>query len=311
MEAYSSTQLLQLLHQVSPVITHGRQEYPYSAISVDSLLTGVHFPEDTRADWIAHKALAVNLSDLASMGAVPLTATLGLTVPTWDDAWIEQFVDGFQLLQSTWGLRFAACDVRQGPLSITIQVEGGLQQPDSMLRSAAQVGDLVFVTNTIGDAACALSFLLNKKPIPSEYRCILEQRLHQPSPRVDIGLCLSGLANAAIDVSDGLAADIGHIAEKSQVAIEIDLDSLPASSALRALSSDEQRLNFQLAGGDDYELCFTVATDKCREMEKRLSEINAQYSLIGKTTRGEGIHYLKNGQRVEMVAQGFDHFKQG
>lgn len=309
MEAYHSSQLLQYIQQQLPVSPTPDKDYPYIAITVDSLLSGVHFPVNTRPEWIAHKSLAVNLSDLASMGATPLSVTLGLVLPQWDEAWVQQFVSGFHELQSRWNFQFIACDVKQGPLSVTIQAHGGLKTSARMLRSAAQPGDLVFVTNTIGDAACALSYYLDHKLLPVSHKDFLEQRFNKPDPRIEVGLCLSDIANAAIDISDGLAADLGHILEESHVGAVIDIDVLPASPALEALATDEQRFKYQLSGGDDYELCFTVSPDKCNEMQKRLSNLQVNCTEIGKITDGFELCYQRNGKNITIDIAGYDHFK--
>ncbi|NOY66859.1 MAG: thiamine-phosphate kinase [Gammaproteobacteria bacterium] len=309
MEAFHSGQLLQYIQQVLPLSDSLDNNFPYAAITVDSLLSGVHFPVNTSPELIAHKSLAVNLSDLAAMGAKPQSVTLGLVLPQWDEVWLQQFVAGFHGLQSQWNLQFIACDIQQGPLSITIQAHGGLKNNKRMLRSGAQVDDIIFVTNTIGDAGCALQYYLDQKPVPEKYKDFLEQRLNKPEPQISAGLCLYDIANAAIDISDGLAADLGHILEESQAGAIIDLDLLPASSALSELSTHEQVINYQLSGGDDYELCFTASPDKCNELQKSLLEIQVDFTEIGKITDGFELCYQQNGRNINLDAGGYDHFK--
>ena len=309
MEAYHSGRLLQYIQQRFPVSESASIHYPYIAITVDSLLSAVHFPENTRPEWIAHKSLAVNLSDLASTGAKPLSVTLGLVLPEWDEEWIKQFVSGFDQLQSRYNIQFTSCDVKSGPLSITIQACGGLKNKNRLLRSNAQPGDSIFVTNTIGDAACALPYILGGKSIPEKHKDFLEQRFNLPQPQVEAGSCLNGLANSAIDISDGLAADLQHILEASQVGAVLEIDSLPSSPALEALTTNDQRYNHQLSGGDDYELCFTVSSDKCNEMQNKLSKLEVNVTEIGKITSGFGLCYQQNGQNIKLDVDGYDHFK--
>jgi len=311
MEADLSRHLFHILQRELPVSGVPDHAYPYMAVTVDSLLSGVHFPVNTRPEWIAHKALAVNLSDLAAMGAMPQSVILGLVLPEWDDVWVTQFVQGFHDLQSRWNIHFILGDVKAGPLSVTIQALGGLNKNSAMLRSAAQPNDFIFVTNTIGDAACALSYLMEDKMIPSPYKEFFEQRFNRPQPQIVAGLCLVDIANAAIDISDGLASDLGHILEKSRVGAIIDIDVLPASTALQALVTDQQRLIYQLSGGDDYELCFTVSPEKCDEMQKRMSEIQVNCTQIGKIVPGHEICYQQNGKAINIEMHGYDHFKQG
>jgi len=309
MEAYHSGQLLQYIQQRFTVSESSSVNYPYVAVTVDSLLSAVHFPENTSPEWIAHKSLAVNLSDLASMGAKPLSISLGLVLPQWNKVWVKQFISGFDQLQSRYNFQFTSCDVKPGPLSITIQAYGGLKNKNGLLRSSAQPGDLIFVTNTIGDAACAWSYVSSDHPIPEAHKDFLEQRFNLPQPQVEVGLCLNGLANAAIDISDGLAADLQHILEASEVGAILDIESMPSSHALQSLTTSDQRYNYQLSGGDDYELCFTVSSDKRNEMQNRLSKLGVNVTEVGKVTSGSELCYQQNGHLIKLDVGGYDHFK--
>ncbi len=279
-----------------------------TAVTVDTLVAGVHFPPQTPPAWLAHKALAVNLSDLAAMGARPVSITLGLVLPQWDSSWLQAFSSGLSALYQTWDLQLIACDVCEGPLSVTVQAHGRVQAETALLRSKASLGEQVFVTGTLGDAACALPYYLNGKSLPEPYLDFLQQRFNCPEPRLDVGLAIVDLASAAIDISDGLAADLGHILSESGMAANVHIDALPASAAVKALLQDRQRMQCQLGGGDDYELCFTVTKDKLEPLQQRLSMLDVTCTWIGEIVDGEGIRYLLNGREVSLDVAGYDHF---
>jgi thiamine-monophosphate kinase len=219
------------------------------AVSTDTLVAGVHFLPDTAARDIGWKALAVNLSDLAAMGAEPAWATLALTLPSADARWVDEFADGFAELSREHCVALVVGDTTQGPLSITVTIHGLVPAGAALTRAAARVGDGVYVTGTLGDAAAGLLLVQSN----AEASAPLLERLHRPTPRVQQGLILRGRATACIDVSDGLAADLGHICDASGVGAQIDADALPASSELSAAFDANARRAFQLAGGDDYE----------------------------------------------------------
>ncbi len=284
---------------ISPALT---------AVSVDSLVAGVHFPEQTPAEWLAHKALAVNLSDLAAMGARPVSITLGLVLPHWDSVWLKAFCSGLSALYQAWNLQLLACDVRAGPLSVTVQAHGQVSDKAVLLRSRARPGEQIFVSGTLGDAACALQYYLQHKDLPERYRDFLQQRLNYPEPRVDVGLAIADIASAAIDISDGLASDLGHILEESGTAAMLHVDKLPTSAALRAILDDRQRLQYQLGGGDDYELCFTIARDRVEQLHQRMSTTAVTCTWVGEIVAGGGISYLCDDQKVRLDISGYDHF---
>ncbi len=274
-------------------------------VAVDTLVAGCHFPEQTSAADIGYKALAVNLSDLAAMGATPAWATLSLTLPTVDTAWLQAFSDGFFSLADEYGLALVGGDTTRGPLSVTVQVHGFIEPGKALRRDAANPGDAVFVSGTPGEAACALKqILLGETPGDS-----LLQRLNRPQPRVALGRGLVGLASAAIDVSDGLLADLGHLLAASGCGATLWPDRLPCSPALQAVSI-EQALDCQLNGGDDYELCFTLPV----EHREKLAEMQARHKVplheIGVVEARSGLRCIFADGRSEIPdVHGYDHFK--
>jgi len=284
------------------------------AVSTDTLVAGVHFPQNAKVYDIGWKALAVNLSDLAAMGAVPAWATLALTLPAADRAWVEQFADGFGALAREYKLALVGGDTTQGPLAITVTVHGFIPPDAALLRSGARVGDMICVTGTLGDAAGGLACVTGREELgaalalPQESRETLLARLNRPAPRVAAGLVLRGRAHACIDVSDGLLADLGHICAASGVGAEIAAESLPASPALLALFDDERRRALQLAGGDDYELCFT-APDSASSLLADLARSGCGATRIGRIVSGSGVRVRDvHGAEIALPRRGWEHF---
>jgi thiamine-monophosphate kinase len=286
------------------------------AVSTDTLVAGVHFAHDTRAFDIGWKALAVNLSDLAAMGATPAWATLALTLPQADTAWVEAFADGFAALAREFKLALVGGDTTQGPLCITVTVHGFVPEPLALRRSGARDGDAVYVTGTLGDAAAGLR-CLDKRDSESERllcaplhtREALIERLQRPAPRVACGAVLRGRAAACIDVSDGLLADLGHICAASSVGAELELESLPTSSALLALFDDDTRHMLQLAGGDDYELCFTATPAATPQLLNDLARSGCGATRIGRIVAGSGVQVRDaHGNEFVPARRGWQHF---
>ena len=276
-------------------------------VTTDSLLVDVHFPASTSPADIAHKALAVNLSDLAAMAATPAWFTLALTIPNADTIWLSAFADGLFKLAYRYQIELIGGDLTRGPLSITIQAMGYIPEQQAILRSLAKPGDLIYVTGQLGEAGLALK-LLSQKKIGSENLSLLE-RLNRPEPRIEVGERLRGIAHAAIDISDGLAADLGHILEESHVGAVIYVDKLPFSTTLKHLVSVEEAIALALNSGDDYELCFTVSSQKKMEIEKRLSDITCSMTCIGYITQQSGlVCQYQNGIRYHGTIQGYQHF---
>lgn len=272
------------------------------AITTDTLVSGVHFPVNTSPYDVGYKALAVNLSDLAAMGATPAWATLAVTLPEASTSWLEDFSNGFFALADRYKVKLIGGDITKGPLNITIQALGFLPKSMGLRRDSAQVGDFIYVTHTLGDAGLAL-MMLGKKVLPPE----ISNKLNRPEPQVWIGEKLRGIANAAIDISDGLAADLSHILEKSSVGASIDVDSIPLSETMREWLPKDEAIKIALTAGDDYELCFTVPENKIPQLAQTLQ--NMSYTCIGKITESNTLelHY-QNGKKYALKNQGYRHF---
>lgn len=285
-------------------------------VSTDTLVADVHFSSTTEARDVGWKSLAVNLSDLAAMGATPAWALLALTLPDASRGFVEGFAEGFAELAAQHHVALVGGDTTQGHLSITVVVHGFAPPEQALRRDGARPGDQVFVTGTLGDAAAGLRCLDHRDRrvaelfnAPGETREALIARLHRPTPRMSAGTALRGLASACIDVSDGLLADLGHIAAGSDVAIEIDAAQLPASSALLALFGESERLALQAGGGDDYELAFTASSLQAPAIMRDLARIGCGVSRIGRVIAGEGVRLLDDdGKEIALGRRGWEHF---
>jgi thiamine-monophosphate kinase len=279
------------------------------AASTDTLIAGVHFPDDTTPADIGWKALAANLSDLAAMATTPAWALLALTLPSDDVAWLDGFLDGFEELARRHDVALVGGDTTRGPLSITITVHGFVPAGAALRRSGARPGDDIWATGTLGDAAGALAQWRRGGPRSAKLR----YRLDRPTPRVAEAIRLRGLATAAIDVSDGLAADLGHILAASKVGAQIDLGRLPTSRILADHFPDEhERWRLQLTGGDDYELCFTAAPANALAIEQALAACEASATVIGYVTGEPGLVFCSpEGEVFDPRAPGYDHFAEG
>lgn len=275
------------------------------AVSTDTLVAGVHFPHEAMARDIGWKALAVNLSDLAAMGAEPAWATLALTLPSADARWVAEFADGFAELARDYRVALVGGDTTQGPLSIMVTIHGFVPEAAALTRAGARAGDGVYVTGTLGDAAAGLRLLSSRRANPVQ----LSARLHRPMPRIAQGLLLRGRATACIDVSDGLAADLRHICNASGVGAQIDADALPASPELIAAFGTDDRRALQLAGGDDYELCFTVPDALAPDLLRDLADSGCAATRIGHVVSGAGVNVRDaRGNPVELPKSGWEHF---
>lgn len=284
------------------------------AACTDTLVAGVHFPQGTSAQDLGWKSLAVNLSDLAAMGATPAWAMLALTLPQADSRFVAAFADGFAQLARTHAVSLVGGDTTQGPLSITVSAFGFVPESRALLRCGARVGDAVFVTGALGDAAAALRLIqdagLGTRDATNEQaRSELLLRLNRPEPRVTAGLALRDVASACIDVSDGLLADLAHICEASGVGAIVEADALPMSSAMLALFDAEQRRVFALAGGDDYELCFTASVDRADRIAADFARLGFGAARIGRIVAEPGVRVRDaNGSTVEPPRRGWQHF---
>lgn len=276
------------------------------AVSIDTLVEGIHFFPDVDPESLGHKSLAVGLSDLAAMGAKPAWFTLALTLPQVNATWLAAFSSGLANLAKLHHIALVGGDTTQGPLSISIQVHGFVNADHALRRDGAKEGDLIYVTGTLGDAGAALALKQNKLPenlVSKADLAFLNQRLERPSPRVQIGTSLIEIATAAIDISDGLVADLGHILQKSGVGAQLDLDLLPASPALTKLTS--QKTSLALFSGDDYELCFTVPPGQSDWVQDKFK---GQCTCIGTIIADQEMIFTKNNQRIELMGSGYEHF---
>ncbi|GGA22814.1 thiamine-phosphate kinase [Dyella nitratireducens] len=278
------------------------------AVAIDTMVEGVHFPVGTPAADIGWKALAVNLSDLAAMGATPAWALLALTLPNADEAFVDGFAKGFAQLAQTYRLALIGGDTTRGTLTISVAVHGFVPPGKALTRAGAQVGDAVLVTGALGDAAGGLQCVQQKNHRDDTQTHHLIERLNRPTPRVAAGLALRGRASACIDVSDGLLADLGHICTASHVGAEIDAALLPRSSALLDLFDEATSRDFALSGGDDYELCFTVPVQQVAVVQADLAKLGCGATRIGCIVEGEGVTVRDcEGHRLS-GRQGWDHF---
>ncbi|MGH8027384.1 MAG: thiamine-phosphate kinase [Pseudoxanthomonas sp.] len=273
-------------------------------VTADTLNAGVHFPETTAPADIGWKALAVNLSDLAAMGARPAWCTLSLSLPQADASWIDAFLEGFLALADRHGIGLVGGDTTRGPLSISVTAMGLVESGGALRRDRAQAGDDVWVTGTLGDAAAALETLLAGHTVAVPLR----ERLDRPVPRVDAGLRLSALAHACIDVSDGLLADLAHVCECSGVGAEISLAALPASAQL-ASAEPAKRRRWQACGGDDYELCFTASPRDRELILQALDFTDVSATRIGRIVAGQGVRaFDADAQEWRPPSRGYQHF---
>jgi thiamine-monophosphate kinase len=278
------------------------------AIAVDTLVAGVHFPVELPADAIGYRALAVNLSDMAAMAAEPRWCTLALTVPEADEAWIGSFAAGLLDLAERYGVALIGGDLTRGPLTVSVQVIGTLGPAPALTRAGGHIGDEVYVTGTLGDAAAGLALLGEGTLTQDPARSALKERFMRPTPRVAAGRALAGLASAAIDVSDGLLADLGHICNLSQCGAIIDAERLPISAELLSLFPPNDVAAYALGGGDDYELCFTAAPAQAPSVESALAGVDCPVRRIGQLVEGAGVECRRDGERIEPPVAGYSHF---
>jgi thiamine-monophosphate kinase len=276
---------------------------------VDTLVDGHHFPHGSHADDIGWRALAVNLSDLAAMGARPAWATLALTLPDADEDWLEGFATGFGALATQHGVALVGGDTTRGPLTISVQLLGLLETGRALRRATARPGDLLYVTGWPGDAAAGLALLQGRLQGSGANRGALEHKFRRPEPRVAFGARLRGVASSCIDVSDGLAQDLGRLVAASGVGAIVRAAELPLSRALYALAGEAQAREYALAGGDDYELLFTVPPPARAALVALAASGGAPAChCIGEIVAGRGVRIL--GERGEMpVPRGWDHFR--
>ncbi|EPM0390763.1 thiamine-phosphate kinase [Proteus mirabilis] len=280
------------------------------AISTDTLVSGIHFLPTISPEDLAYKALAVNISDLAAVGADPAWASLALTLPKVDNDWLETFSRSLFALAEYYSIQLIGGDTTKGPLSLTITIQGLVPQGMALLRSGAKIGDWIYVTGFLGDSAAGLAVLQNRlQPSQPESRDYFITRHLRPQPRLLQGQALRSLASAAIDISDGLISDLNHILTASGCGARINLDALPYSTAMKSQVSKEQAEIWALSGGEDYELCFTVPEINRGALDIALAHTGADFHCIGQIMPiAEGIRYLREGKEVHPNLKGFDHF---
>jgi thiamine-monophosphate kinase len=279
--------------------------------AVDTIVAGRHFPEGTDARSVGHRALAVNLSDLAAMGATPAWATLALTMPSVDVVWLERFCAGFWDLADAHGVTLVGGDTTRGPLTVSVQIMGHVASGTALRRSGARAGDLLAVTGALGDAGAGLSFVL--QPSPPETRAAaleLIRRFDYPTPRVQFGRAARGIATAAMDLSDGLIADLPKLAQASGLAAHVALERLPLSEAMRAAVPIAQARDFALAAGDDYELLLAVPAPRYADLQAAAARLNLTLTTIGEMRDGVAVTWSLEGREFAPGARGWDHFAQ-
>jgi thiamine-monophosphate kinase len=279
------------------------------AVSTDTMVSGTHFFPDVDPENLGHKTLAVNLSDIAAMGATPHWAMLALTLPSVDHDWLDAFAKGFFDLAAEYNVSLIGGDTTRGPLTITVTILGQVPTGAALRRNGAKAGNDVWVSGNVGDAALAVAHRHGKIVLRErDYREAV-MRLYEPTPRVALGQALRGMATSAIDISDGLIADLGHICRLSGVGATVELGSIPVSEIGARHFNDDQGLTAIVAGGDDYELCFTAPANARESIEVLTDVLGVPLTRIGQIKRGKGVSLLgADGKSVKIDGRGYDHF---
>lgn len=281
----------------------------YCAVSTDSLVSGVHFPKDSPPFLLGQRVLAVAVSDLAAMGAKPLGFTLAITLEQIDTPWLQAFSEGLSTMAQHCAIALIGGDTTRGPLAMTVTVMGAVPANHGLLRSGAQVGDLLCVSGPLGAAAAALPFVLGQvaaDTVPAEAQQQLLAAYWTPQPQLELGRWLLGKASAALDISDGLLADCGHIAKASKVALQIEQARVPIAAAVLQAVGDADALQCALSGGDDYQLAFTIAASYLEALQQRFTAVQ----VIGRVSAGQGVQLLDSaGQSIQCAHLGYQHFQ--
>lgn len=276
-------------------------------VTVDSLVAGVHFPEDLAPEAVGHRALAVSLSDLAAMGAAPAWALLALTLPAADEAWVAGFARGFSRLAARYRVGLVGGNLTRGALNAGVTLLGFVPAGQALTRRGARAGDEVWVTGSLGAAAAGLRSLQTGTETEEDDECL--RRFCFPEPRVAAGLALRGVASAAIDVSDGFSADLGHILQASGVGARLDVAALPLPPALLRTAGRSQAERLALGGGDDYELCFTLPPARRELLAARAADFGCAVTRVGEITAEPGLRCRgADGLERSMAAEGYRHF---
>ena len=279
------------------------------AVSTDMLVEGRHFLSTVAPDRLGHKALAVNLSDLAACGARPVAFTLALALPAANDTFLDAFSRGLHAIADRYGCELVGGDTTRGPLTISITVFGEVPAGTALLRSGARAGDDLYVSGVLGDARLALEAFRGNVELQGEAFARVRRAMEEPRPRVELGIALRGVASSAIDVSDGLTGDLGHIVRRSGVAAVVEVDALPLSADLAA-QPEVWRRECLLAGGDDYELVFTAPPDRRVAVAAAAQGAGTPVTRIGRIEAGEGLRFIDaSGHAVIGPTSSFDHFR--
>lgn len=278
------------------------------AISVDMLVAGTHFFLDTPPYEIGWKSLAVNISDMAAMGAAPKWATLAIALPEVDEPWLAEFSRGLFACADKFKVDLIGGDTTRGPLNICVQIMGEVPTNKALRRDGAKLDDDIWVSGKLGSAAMGLAYLQGKATLTSNVAADCLQALHMPTPRINLGLALRNIANSCIDVSDGLLADLGHILKASNLGATLNLDNIPCHVFLQRRLDDPVIRQNILAGGDDYELVFTAPKSQRNTIIQLSLQLNLALSLIGETTQKQGLQVLYKQQKINILKKGFDHF---
>lgn len=279
-------------------------------MSIDTMVEGVHFPVATKAERIGARVMCGALSDLAAMGARPHWFTLALTLPEADADWVSDFSDGVFSIAKLHECCLIGGDTTRGPLCISVQVHGSVAPGRALRRSGAGPGDIIYVTGNLGDGAAALASFNKELTLNASANAYLLKRFFAPTPRILEGELLAPVASAAIDVSDGLCADLNKICEASAAGALVDVSRLPISALWRDFTNEGKRLAWALSGGDDYQLCFTVPRQQVAQVEHWISEGQLLATAIGKMTRKPGLVLTKNGKAYTPESKGYNHFGQ-
>ncbi|QTF09517.1 thiamine-phosphate kinase [Brenneria izadpanahii] len=282
------------------------------AVSTDTLVSGIHFLPDIDPADLGYKSLAVNLSDLAAMGADPAWLSLAITLPETNSNWLSGYSDSLFELLDYYGMQLIGGDTTRGPLSLTLTIYGLVPAGRALTRKGARIGDWVYVTGSLGDSAAGLALLQGELSIDDEHaRQALIQRHLRPQPRILQGQALRDLASSAIDISDGLISDLRHVLKSSECGARINLDAIPHSPWLRDHVDAEQALRWALSGGEDYELCFTVPEINRGALDMALGHLGAAYTCIGQISpSSEGVRFFRGEKEIELNWKGYDHFSQ-
>ncbi|WP_220732299.1 thiamine-phosphate kinase [Shewanella morhuae] len=278
------------------------------AISCDTLVENVHFFPDMPPAALGYKALAVNLSDLAAMGAEPAWMTLALTLPDVDETWLGGFSEGLFEAANYYGIALIGGDTTRGPRAINITVHGQVPQGKALTRHGAKAGDWIYVTGTLGDSALGLDIIRGAQQAKAENKEFLINRHYRPTPRVLAGQALRSLASSAIDLSDGFISDISHILKAAEVGAIVDVNCIPLSLAMKDTVSEEHALGYALTGGEDYELLFTVPESQKGALETTLNHTGTKFVRVGQICAGSKLKLQLNGEPFIPPYYGFEHF---